>query len=495
MALKFFNLVTKKTLIFGFAGAIGALIFALLAEPLIYLLPKVEEPSQIKADVVFVIDATGSMAGQINGVKNGIKSFAHAFSSKNIDLNVGAVWFRDRFSDSNALSKINFNGQDVTNDYVLFSSEIDKVVADGGGDGPESSIDAVDLASTLVFRNDTQKILILITDAEPKSPDVSGKTINDIKESLLHNSISQLHLAINSEHASYYQPLQEVAKGEIFSLQDISSGSSGFEKAMPTIGAKIAEGISTVASTNKFNKNAAVGVVATFTLWWGLVGLGTSLLLITAQNRYLKKGFDLKKLFTGGTTGLVIGLFSGLIPQLFFIDALILKILAWGLIGSGIGWAVSKIVPNYPINRAALGGLIGGIAGGISFVIFSFLFPDMIARLMGAAVVGFFIGLMISLLEEVLREAWLTVEYNPQEKRNIALGEKPLILGSSPEADIYLPKAQNFPPITAMVKIENGKLWFENKINNQTTELENGKKIQLGTITIFVHIIADINKQ
>ncbi|OQW94391.1 MAG: hypothetical protein BWK79_06105 [Beggiatoa sp. IS2] len=491
MSLNFFNSITKKTIIFSFAGAIGALLLALLAEPMIYLLPKVKENPKVKADVVFVIDATGSMAKQISGVKNGIKSFAHAFATKNIDLNVGAVWFRDRSVDSNALSKIEFRGKDVTNDYDLFSSEIDKIVADGGGDNPESSIDAVDLASTLEFRGDTQKILILITDAEPKSPDFSGKTINDIKESLVNYSISQLHLAINNEYASYYQPLQEVAKGEIFSLKDISSGSSGFEKAMPAIGEKIAKGISTVASKNEvFDENAVSSIITVFTTWWGFIALGISAFLVVAQNYYLKKPVNFKKLLMSGTIGLIVGLSVGFIPQLIFIDpSSIVKIFAWGIVGAGIGLAIAKIVvPNYPAIRALSGGLIGGIAGGISFIILATLLPDSVSRLAGATIVGFLIGLMIALFEEMLREAWLTVDWGYNEQRIISLGKSPVILGSSPEADIYLPKEKGFLPIMATIKIVNDKVFFENKSNKQVTELADGKIIKLGTINVIVHM-------
>lgn len=132
-------------------------------------------------------------------------------------------------------------------------------------------------------------------------------------------------------------------------------------------------------------------------------------------------------------------------------------------------------------------GLLGGIIGG-AFFRFSFgLIPEILSRFIGVGIVGFFIGLMISIFEEILREAWLTIDYGNNEKINISLGKKPLILGSSSSADIYLPKDKNYPAITAEVVFDKSKVIINNKINNQVTELRNGSKIGFGTILIIVN--------
>jgi len=134
-----------------------------------------------------------------------------------------------------------------------------------------------------------------------------------------------------------------------------------------------------------------------------------------------------------------------------------------------------------------IAGFFGGFIGGAVFR-FSFDYmPEVAARLLGIAIVGFFIGLMISYMEELLREAWLTVVWGKNEKTSISLGLKSIILGSSSEADIYLPKEKNYPPITAIIKLENNKVVIHNKINNQSTELRNGSKITLGSIEVIVN--------
>src|SRR5262249_28777671 len=51
-------------------------------------------PRQV--DVMFVLDVTGSMQREINGVSEGIVKFAEALQAKKLDARVGLIAFRDR---------------------------------------------------------------------------------------------------------------------------------------------------------------------------------------------------------------------------------------------------------------------------------------------------------------------------------------------------------------------------------------------------------------
>jgi Ca-activated chloride channel family protein len=75
-----------------------------------------------------------------------------------------------------------------------------------------------------------------------------------------------------------------------------------------------------------------------------------------------------------------------------------------------------------------------------------------------------------------MREAWITVIWGPKETRTIALGQKPIVFGSSREADIYLTKE---PPVRATVQIENSRVVMYDKTNNQRRELQNGNQVDL----------------
>jgi len=237
------------------------------------------------------------------------------------------------------------------------------------------------------------------------------------------------------------------------------------------------------------------GTILHVAIWTGIISLGIAIALLTTQNLYLKKAAFSKSILSAGFRGVLTGGIAGGIAQIvFFYTAnisesveIISRVFCWGIFGLGTGWGISKFVPNYPQKTAMIAGFLGGVIGGAAFR-FSFHFlPEAGSRLLGVAIVGFFIGLMISYIEELFREAWLTVVWGKDEKTSISLGAKPIVLGSSSEADIYLPKEKGFPPITAIIKINNSKVVIDNKINNQSTELRNGSKISLGSIEIIIN--------
>lgn len=230
-------------------------------------------------------------------------------------------------------------------------------------------------------------------------------------------------------------------------------------------------------------------------LWTGIISLSIAIGLLVAQNVYFKKSVFSQSMINAGFRGILTGALAGGLAQLVFSYTSIIsetveiisRIICWGIFGLGTGWGVSLFVPNYHKKAAMIAGFVGGSIGGAIFRFTFTLLPVIAGRLIGVAMVGLFIGLMISYIEELLREAWLTVEWSKDEKVFISLGTKPIILGSSSEADVYLPKGKNYPPITAIIRLENSKVIIENNINKQRTELRNGSRIGLGVIEVIVH--------
>jgi Ca-activated chloride channel family protein len=105
-------------------------------------------------------------------------------------------------------------------------------------------------------------------------------------------------------------------------------------------------------------------------------------------------------------------------------------------------------------------------------------------RVVGIMALGFFIGLTISYIEEALRSAWLTVIWGRNETKTVSLGQKPIVFGSSREADIYLSKE---PPVRATVQIENSRVVMYDKTTNQRRELQNGNQVDLGKVSFVVN--------
>ncbi len=111
--------------------------------------------SGAKADIVFVFDATGSMGGEISGLKERASAFADALASRGIDYRLALISFGDEIRSTN----------DFTSDLATFKGWINGLYASGGGDIKENSLEGLAKAVTLSFRPISQRIAILITDA------------------------------------------------------------------------------------------------------------------------------------------------------------------------------------------------------------------------------------------------------------------------------------------------------------------------------------------
>ncbi len=142
----------------------------------------VQKVAKIKgvADIVFCIDATGSMAPCIDHVKQNVENFASAIESNStntkVDWRAKILVYRDFGSDSGYLKN---DFPFVTNAKEL-KSQLDQVTAEGGGDEPESTLDAI-LYATLKseWRISAHKIVVVFTDATTK-PNLDGKTIKEL---------------------------------------------------------------------------------------------------------------------------------------------------------------------------------------------------------------------------------------------------------------------------------------------------------------------------
>jgi hypothetical protein len=107
------------------------------------------------ADIVFVLDVTGSMGEEIDQVKNYLGQFASALDAQDIDFRLAMVTFLDIIE----------NVYPFTSDVELFQTYIDAQSHHGGGNIPENSLEALYTATTLPFRDEAGRIFIWITDA------------------------------------------------------------------------------------------------------------------------------------------------------------------------------------------------------------------------------------------------------------------------------------------------------------------------------------------
>ena len=130
---------------------------------------------QYHVDIVFCIDCSGSMGPVIDLVKEKVRKFpidlkdALATKEKQVhELRIRVVAFRDLESDSDALEISEFFMVEPSTDSANFESFVSRLGASGGGDEPESGLEALAIAmgSDWTDHGDKQRhLIVMFTDA------------------------------------------------------------------------------------------------------------------------------------------------------------------------------------------------------------------------------------------------------------------------------------------------------------------------------------------
>jgi hypothetical protein len=126
-----------------------------------------------RLDVLFVIDATGSMSDEIERLKANMISVAERIAALDArpDVRFGMTVYRDQ-GDLFVTRTFDFTG-----DVAAFTAALGEVVADGGGDTPEDVEAALAdaLAKPAWRTEDTVSLAVLVADAPPHL-DYEGST-------------------------------------------------------------------------------------------------------------------------------------------------------------------------------------------------------------------------------------------------------------------------------------------------------------------------------
>ncbi len=142
-------------------------------------LQDVPKPPAPRAEVVFVLDTTGSMGGLLDGAKKKIWSIANEIlkGSPKPDLRVGLVAYRDK-------------GDAYVTQVTDLTADLDKIyevllgfLAQGGGDGPENVRQGLQDALTKIRWSKERsafKVLFLVGDAPPHQDYVDVPKIEEL---------------------------------------------------------------------------------------------------------------------------------------------------------------------------------------------------------------------------------------------------------------------------------------------------------------------------
>ena len=154
---------------------------------------------QYHIDIVFCIDVTGSMSPVIDLVKEKVRKFPHdlkdelAKKDKVVDtLRIRVIAFRDFAADADAMQASEFFTVEPGSDLAKFESFVNGLSASGGGDEPESALEALSIAlsSNWTHEGDRQRhVIIMFTDAsahklEARVGELSGAFKDQVVASL-----------------------------------------------------------------------------------------------------------------------------------------------------------------------------------------------------------------------------------------------------------------------------------------------------------------------
>lgn len=174
-----------------------------------YTLEKDTSGGTNQADIIFVLDVTGSMTEEINDVKDNIVEFADSLSYQGIDFRLGMVTFLDEIE----------NIYDFTSDVQLFQQYVDEQYAHGGGDLPENSLEALMAACQFDFRPTANRVFIWITDASYHvNNSYTQLTPQIVVNEMLSHSIEPNGIGDTQYQLDFFNPILFPTGGDFYDI-------------------------------------------------------------------------------------------------------------------------------------------------------------------------------------------------------------------------------------------------------------------------------------
>ena len=116
-------------------------------------------------DLVFICDCTGSMGSYLQAAKESIEAIITDINKEEkCDVRFALVEYRDHPPEDQSFPT---RLTDFTDSIKTAKEAVDRMEAQGGGDGPESVSCAFDVAANLKYRESAAKFAVWIADAPP----------------------------------------------------------------------------------------------------------------------------------------------------------------------------------------------------------------------------------------------------------------------------------------------------------------------------------------
>ena len=242
--------------------------------------PQVRAKTKGVADVVFLIDVSGSMAPIIDALRKNIEAFVDSLSSGGAnnaapvrDWRGKVVGYRDiEAASSEGIEWI--EDHPFVRDTAALKAQLASLQAQGGGDEPESLLDALYKIATMEatpkgsqsedpdkwrYRSDAARVVVVFTDASFKEtmtiPEAKGGSLQDVANVVMANRIILSLFAPNFEG---YDRLSQIDKSEWEvveyeglnaqeALQKFTGDPANFRTTLKQLAASVSRSAETVA--------------------------------------------------------------------------------------------------------------------------------------------------------------------------------------------------------------------------------------------------------
>ena len=242
--------------------------------------PQARAKTKGVADVVFLIDVSGSMAPIIDALRRNIEAFVDSLSSGGAnnaapvrDWRGKVVGYRD-IESASAEGLEWIEDHPFVRDTAALKAQLASLVAQGGGDEPESLLDALYKVATMEatpkgsqseesnkwrYRSDAARVVVVFTDASFKEtlsiPEAKGGSLQDVANVVMANRIILSLFAPNFEG---YDRLSQIDKSEWEAveyeglnpqeaLQKFTGDPANFRTTLKQLAASVSRSAETVA--------------------------------------------------------------------------------------------------------------------------------------------------------------------------------------------------------------------------------------------------------
>jgi Mg-chelatase subunit ChlD len=225
-------------------------------------------------DIVFLLDASGSMKECIQAVTQNISTFVDTLATPDSnggiqikDWRIRVVGYRDRDADGEQWLVDN----PFTSDVAAVKSQLAALEAKGGGDEPESLLDAMytvtqwassdkggqALPNGWRHRHDAARVLVIFTDASCKpgfkAADGSTGTVTDLIQAcnasklkvILYAPMAPSYTELGGMSGLEWEPVGELGDKPVEALKAYTSDAANFRKVMEALAKSVSQSAAT----------------------------------------------------------------------------------------------------------------------------------------------------------------------------------------------------------------------------------------------------------